>query len=260
MSRKKERGGRGMLSILLLAADLVLLAVIVKAYRAEKDELSFASAPVIPAAESIAAPESVPAEPMTVIPPQEEAPQQVSVPEPPAPEIPVSEPAVPETPVSEPPAPEPVSYDTYERPTDADFADWYARDVMWYGAPADVERITDFSALLGGWKGLIYYDPENAYQNEAVELVNFRLDGGAESAVLTVDWYNIYWVQDGRGYSEEQQEDSTFAGTWQLGELYVVGPGNIRFTDFYTRDGKQYACGLMTCPDGIPARVAMVRP
>ena len=245
MSRKKKRGGRGVLSMLLLCADLVLLAVIVKAYRAEKDELSFASAPVIPAAESIAAPESVPAEPMTVIPPQEEPAQQVTAAEPAAPE---------------PPAPEPVSYDTYERPTDADFTDWYARDVMWYGAPADAGRITDFSALLGGWKGLIYYDPENAYQNEAIELVNFRLDGGAESAVLTVDWYNIYWVQDGRGYSEEEQEDSVFAGTWQLGELYVVGPGNIRFTDFYTRDGKQYACGLMTCPDGIPAGVAMVRP
>ena len=149
---------------------------------------------------------------------------------------------------------------TAERPTDADFLEWFAKDVMWYGVPQGVDKINDLSLVTGSWKGLIYYDPENVMGSEAVELLNFTVDGNENALTLTADWYSIYYVQDGEGVDETDMEDVVFAGTWDNGALCAEGAASIRFTDFYTQDGRQYAVGEMNCANGIYAKVAMVRP
>lgn len=149
---------------------------------------------------------------------------------------------------------------TDERPTDADFVEWFAKDVMWYGVPQDVTKINDFSLVTGSWKGLIYYDPENVMDSEAVELLNFTVDGDENALTLTADWYSIYYVQDGEGTDETDMEDVAFNGTWDNGTLSADGAASIRFTDFYVKNGRQYAVGEMYCANGINARVAMVRP
>ena len=46
----------------------------------------------------------------------------------------------------------------------------------------------------------------------------------------------------------------------QTGGLWASGAGTIRLTQFYEKNGKQYAIGTMDTPDGIPALVALVRP
>ena len=156
--------------------------------------------------------------------------------------------------------PELQSYETNERPTDDDFLEWYAKDVMWNGVPADAEKITDFSQIAGTWKGLIYHDPNNEYNSEGVELLNFTVGGTEDAVTLTADWYSIYFVAEGQEYSKEEENDSVFTGLWLDGALEVSGSGSIHLTEFYVRDGRQYAAGTMDCVDGVFACVAMVRP
>lgn len=145
------------------------------------------------------------------------------------------------------------------RPDDADFLEWYVKDVMWKGVPAGAEYLSDFPEITGVWKGLIYLDPENRFHAEGIELLNFTVKGKAEAAAVTADWFTIYRVEEGKGYSEEEKKDTVFSGTWEDGVLRVTGAGTILLTDFYTIDGVQYAIGTFDTPDGIPASVAMVR-
>lgn len=157
-------------------------------------------------------------------------------------------------------ATEKIDYSTDARPSDNDFTDWYAKDVMWYGVPDGVTRITELSDILGGWKGLIYYDPENTEGSEAVELLNFRVGEGQYGLTLTADWYSMFWVADGAAENEEDMDDFDFPAYWENGQLKGDRDSVIIFTDFYEKDGRQYACGYMETASGIPAKVAMVRP
>lgn len=149
---------------------------------------------------------------------------------------------------------------TKKRPTGTDFADWFTGSVMYRGVPAGVTKITELSQIKGGWKGFIYYDPENKEGSQAMELLNFYIDEGTEGLTLTADWYSIYWVADGQGESEEDMDDMTFPSTFENGCFKADRDTVITFTDFYELDGKQYACGTIETPRGINGKVAMVRP
>lgn len=161
---------------------------------------------------------------------------------------------------TEAPVTEKIRYSTDARPTTNDFLGWYTSDVMWNGVPAGVTRLTELTDILGGWKGLIYYDPENTEGSEAIELLNFLVDEGQYGLTLTADWYSIFWMNDGQGENEEDMEDFVFPATWSGGQLKGDRDHVITFTDLYEKDGKQYACGTMETASGIPAKVAMVRP
>ena len=76
--------------------------------------------------------------------------------------------------------------------------------------------------------------------------------------ILTVDWY-MYRL-DGETIDEQDQSDSIFIG-YEYGEgIYVTDTGNITIDNFYELDGKQYAIGHLTAPDGTEAEIAMMRP
>ena len=152
------------------------------------------------------------------------------------------------------------SYDTDERPSMDDFLGWYTSDVMPNGVPDGVTRITELSDILGGWKGIIYYDPENTEGSKSVELLNFRIGEGQYGLTLTADWYMMSWDADGFTENEEDMEDFDFPASWENGQLKGDRDSVIIFTDFYEKDGKQYACGYMETASGIPAKAAMVRP
>ncbi len=77
---------------------------------------------------------------------------------------------------------------------------------------------------------------------------------------MTLDWYLIFWSNEGESFDETEMEDSIFNGKWEDGDLWASGAGTIRLTDFYGMNGKQYAIGTMDTPDGIPAYIALVRP
>lgn len=93
-----------------------------------------------------------------------------------------------------------------------------------------------------------------------MEFLNVSLAGTAESLSLTLDWYRIFWANEGESFDETDMEDGIFNGKWESGGLWASGAGTIRLTQFYTQNEKQFAIGTMDTPDGIPALVALVRP
>lgn len=159
------------------------------------------------------------------------------------------------------PAPEETdtSLSTEEHPDLEDFL-WYTEDVAYDGVPSDANIIDSIDLLTGSWKALIVYDPNNEYDAGAMEFLNIALAGTAESLSLTLDWYQIFWANEGESFDESDMEDSVFLGKWENGGLWASGAGTIRLTQFYEQSGKQYAIGTMDTPDGIPAFVALVRP
>ena len=159
------------------------------------------------------------------------------------------------------PAPEVtgVSLSTEERPDLEDFL-WYTEDVVYDGVPSDANIIDNIDPLTGSWKALIIYDPNNEYDAGAMEFLNVALAGTAESLSLTLDWYQIFWANEGESFDETDMEDSVFLGKWEKGGLWASGAGTIHLTQFYELNGKQYAVGTMDTPDGTPALVALVRP
>ena len=159
------------------------------------------------------------------------------------------------------PAPEETdtSLSTEEHPDLEDFL-WYTEDVAYDGVPSDANIIDSIDLLTGSWKALIVYDPNNEYDAGAMEFLNIVLAGTTESLSLTLDWYQIFWANEGESFDESDMEDSVFLGKWETGGLWASGAGTIRLTQFYEQSGKQYAIGTMDTPDGIPALVALVRP
>ena len=159
------------------------------------------------------------------------------------------------------PAPEETdtSLSTEEHPDLEDFL-WYTEDVAYDGVPSDANIIDSIDLLTGSWKALIVYDLNNEYDAGAMEFLNIVLAGTTESLSLTLDWYQIFWANEGESFDESDMEDSVFLGKWETGGLWASGAGTIRLTQFYEQSGKQYAIGTMDTPDGIPALVALVRP
>lgn len=153
----------------------------------------------------------------------------------------------------------PVDLSTEERPDSEDFL-WYTEDVLYNGVPSDVNTIGKVSPLIGGWKALILYDPNNEFDSNAIEFLNIELAGTEDDLRLTLDWYLIYWSNEGESLDETGLEDTVFSGKWQGGSLWASGEGTIRLTHFYEQNQYQYAVGTMDTPDGIPALIALVRP
>lgn len=152
-----------------------------------------------------------------------------------------------------------VNLSTEERPDLGDFL-WYTEDVLYNGVPSDANIIDNIGPLTGSWKALIIYDPNNEHNSSAMEFLNIALAGAAESLSLTLDWYQIFWANEGESFDETDMEDGVFLGKWENGGLWASGAGTIRLTQFYKQSGKQYAVGTMDTPDGTPALVALVRP
>lgn len=175
----------------------------------------------------------------------------------------VKESPVPRTEQTAPATPSPevigVSLSTEERPDLEDFL-WYTEDVVYDGVPSDANIIDNIGPLTGSWKALIIYDPSNEYDSGAMEFLNVALAGAAESLSLTLDWYQIFWANEGERFDETDMEDGVFLGKWENGGLWASGAGTIHLTQFYELNGKQYAVGTMDTPDGTPALVALVRP
>jgi hypothetical protein len=139
----------------------------------------------------------------------------------------------------------------------SEFKWWYDNGVLQNGIPDGV-RWLDSSEYQGSWKGFIVYDVEKKYNSYMEELVNFDVEVTTKEVILTVDWY-MSRIK-GETIDEENMGDSTFKG-YEYGEgIYVTGPGNITIDNFYELNGKQYAIGHLTPPDGIEARIAMMRP
>jgi hypothetical protein len=180
-------------------------------------------------------------------------------PEPAAQNVDVPTPAPIESSESQTPEASSVDLSTEERPDLEDFL-WYTEDVFYNGVPADAAIIDSIKYTTGGWKGLIIYDPDNDYGENAMEFLNVNISGTEDDLSLTLDWYLMFISGEGSSFDETDMEDTVFSGKWESGGLWASGAGTIRLTQFYKLNDKQYTIGTMDTPDGIPAFIALVRP
>lgn len=158
-----------------------------------------------------------------------------------------------------PPVAAQVPLSTGERPDLEDFL-WYTEDVFYDGVPTDAVFIENFGVITGGWKGLIIYDPDNAYGANALEFLNVSIAGKADNLSLTLDWYLMFIAGVESSFDETDIKDAVFEGEWKEGGLWASGTGTIRLTQLYELNDKQYAVGTMETHAGIPALIALVRP
>ena len=78
--------------------------------------------------------------------------------------------------------------------------------------PSDANIIDNIDPPTGSWKALIIYDPNNEYGAGAMEFLNVVLAGAAESLSPTLDWYQIFWSNEGESFDGTDMEDGIFSG------------------------------------------------
>lgn len=152
-----------------------------------------------------------------------------------------------------------VDLSTSERPELDDFM-WYLEDVFHNGTPAGAAAINKFGYAAGGWKGLIVYDPEDDFGENAADFFNATISGAADEVTITLDWYLMIISGEEEIIDETDMEDTVFEGKWAKGGLWASGPATIHLTQFYELEGREYAIGTVDIPDGVPAVMALVRP
>ena len=143
------------------------------------------------------------------------------------------------------------SYSTSEHPTISDFK-WMTGETDKGNAPAGAARITDFGAVMGGWKAYMY-------GGNLERLLNVNIDAVQSGAQVTLDWYYIRDNKQDKAF-EDTTANSTFTGKFDGGMLDATGPGRITLTAFWEQDGRQYATGSFMWPSGETEIIALVRP
>lgn len=148
---------------------------------------------------------------------------------------------------------------TGERPDFSEFEWCFGQFGLVYQPPENADMITDPDGTNGGWKAMIIYNPTNSANTFTRELDNIYIsvDGGAVQ--LTIDWY-LMAPDYSEAFNEEDMPDTVFNGTVTSSGIHVTGAADIAIDTFWNSNGKQYAIGILTTQDGIPAYLAMVRP
>ena len=147
-----------------------------------------------------------------------------------------------------------------EPPEPEDFY-WYMDEVYTNGIPADAMQVTNFSELVGSWKALFWFDPENSVDSYGMTLLNIDIGGDAGSTTLTCRWYMMYSGSDDEVYDLTGTDDTVMSGFADEYGLTAGVPGaEITLGYFYMLDGRQYAIGIYELQSGEPAYVAMMRP
>ena len=155
----------------------------------------------------------------------------------------------------------PVDYTPSGIPTVADF-DWYMNGGR--TAPQGAVRITDMSQITGDWKMLVWIDPDHKMYSEwSYILATLSVDVAGGSVTIMVQELTMV-DEDGT-----TQDISHLSGPYQRTGGSLPGDGGVLigelndryiFTDFYTKDGKQYGIGTQEVPSGEPCYIALVRP
>lgn len=153
---------------------------------------------------------------------------------------------------------EPVVYNASTPPAPAEFM-WFTNGVCrTWQPPAGATRVVDVQSISGDWKCLILYCPELDFSKQGFAFCNTNLSGDASALTTTFRWNTL--VFGGQTIDQENEANAVFTGSFSDGVVTMSGPGAFRLEQFYELDGKQYAFGHYTPPDGESAVIAMVRP
>ena len=122
------------------------------------------------------------------------------------------------------------------------------------------KRITDFSAITGGWKAMIISDPLELRNSYTTDYMNIKIDGSASSAKVTFRWHSRFMNSSGKSVDVSKDPPGSFKGSFSNGKLSAIGSGKIEIKSFFYDKGKEYALGTYTWPDGVIGYIGMVRP
>jgi hypothetical protein len=130
---------------------------------------------------------------------------------------------------------------------------------VWQNLNGSAVKLTDFSAVQGGWKAYIVSSPDDV-EHSVTYLMNIKLSGTPEKVTVTLDWDYFYVNYSGdEGHSSE--EDSVYTGPWtSVGTVYAEGAGAVSLYEFDEQDGRQYGLGTVFWPDSTYGAIALVRP
>ncbi len=153
---------------------------------------------------------------------------------------------------------DPLDYQTFQQATLADF-EWANMDILNGKLPDGFERITNFEEVKGGWKLYIIDGPDGQYGTAMERLCRCAFGEDEDGLGIGIRWDYVHNNATDEGY-DDNTPDSFYYGTWENGTLDALGAGSVKITDFWYKDGHEYAVGTMTWPDGIPAIMFLVRP
>ena len=139
--------------------------------------------------------------------------------------------------------------------------DWFLDLVLGDGAMftkmfQNAEQISEPALLEGGWKAFMRGNGEN--DNDMERYLHADIQSVGESGKLTLRWNYVFDPSGGQSYQEEGS--NTFSGSWDGGQLYATGAGNVKIDAFFTAGGKQYGYGTFLWPSGEIDYIALMRP
>jgi len=141
--------------------------------------------------------------------------------------------------------------------------DWFLNDVLMSGVPSNAENINDPSDIVGSWKCLVVYDPQNKEGKEGYHLATMEIMCRESDGKHFMGPY-ILWntVIDAEGNVSDESARNPFlsVGNFADGWYGEGGNGNMSLKFWTTGDGKQYAWGSANMQDVGDNIVVLVRP
>ena len=150
------------------------------------------------------------------------------------------------------------SMSTSDRPNISD-VEWFMNSVKWDGVPTDAEVISDYHLLDGGWKAYIEWDPYYKANSHCEYYMNvFIKTVDTDNVTFTVDYWSM---SSPDGTYDMSDEGRDIAGSWDENFDLTAMDEMDKFviTDFYYRDGHQFAIGNVMSIDGTEGLVALQR-
>lgn len=138
-------------------------------------------------------------------------------------------------------------------------AEGFSWENGWTYLSTDAEQITDFSAVTGGWKAVIISDPFELRNSYTTDYMNIHISGTAAKLDVTMNWGIRFFNSDGTSI-DASGYPSALSGSYSDYTLTATGSGKLVITAFFKDNGKEYAVGNYTWPDGIVAYVGLIRP
>lgn len=146
-----------------------------------------------------------------------------------------------------------------DRPTIKDFDDFFWNGITWI-SPDGAVPLEGFSAIKGGWKALMLYDPLDEKGKSSRELLNCHISGTMDEMEVTMDWY---WKEnhDGTTASAEHVPDLELSGQYTDKNFRVsCQDAALSVSDIYVHKGKQCMIGTWHRSDELLILVYMTRP
>lgn len=137
-------------------------------------------------------------------------------------------------------------------------AEGFSWDKGWTYLTSGKKQITDYSLLTGGWKATMTTDPFELRDSYAIDYFNVSFSGSKSSAKVTINWG--LRILKSVGTVDETGSTSSMSGSFSGGKLTATGSGKISIDGFYYENGKEFAVGTYTWPDGVIGYIGLIRP